>query len=101
MTISGGQVVPIILEQPDTTDKTRAFRVDTGELLQDSNGAAVMIDPTTTTVVRRKRHAAKKDTADIGSFKPVRSESGRAGSNRVQTWVFAEGRKFGGRWRRG
>lgn len=46
---SGGQVVPIILEQPDSTDKTRAFRVDTGGLLQDSNGAAVMIDPTDAT----------------------------------------------------
>src|SRR6516225_10295533 len=44
-----GKTVPIVLEQPDTTDKTRAFRVDTGELLQDSNGAAVMIDPTTAT----------------------------------------------------
>jgi urea transport system permease protein len=44
-----GQAVPIVLEQPDTTDKTRAFRVDTGELLKDSNGAAVMIDPTTAT----------------------------------------------------
>src|SRR5215469_4624994 len=45
---SGG-TVPIVLEQPDTTDKTRAFRVDTGELLQDPDGAAVMIDPTTAT----------------------------------------------------
>jgi urea transport system permease protein len=45
----GGQVVPIILEQPDTTDKTRAFRVDTGGLLQDSSGTAVMIDPTEAT----------------------------------------------------
>jgi urea transport system permease protein len=44
-----GKSVPIVLEQPDTTDKTRAFRVDTGELLQDANGAAVMIDPTTAT----------------------------------------------------
>jgi len=44
-----GESVPIVLEQPDTTDRTRAFRVDTGELLQDSNGAAVMIDPTTAT----------------------------------------------------
>ena len=44
-----GKTVPVVLEQPDTTDKTRAFRVDTGELLQDSNGAAVMIDPTTAT----------------------------------------------------
>ncbi|MBV8226660.1 MAG: urea ABC transporter permease subunit UrtB [Verrucomicrobia bacterium] len=44
-----GKTVPIVLEQPDTTDKTRAFRVDTSELLQDSNGAAVMIDPTTAT----------------------------------------------------
>ena len=44
-----GKSVPIILEQPDTTDKTRAFRVDTGELLQDATGAAVMIDPTTAT----------------------------------------------------
>jgi urea transport system permease protein len=44
-----GKTVPIVLEQPDTTDKTRAFRVDTGELLRDSNGAAVMIDPTTAT----------------------------------------------------
>jgi urea transport system permease protein len=46
---SGGQVVPIILEQPDSTDKTRAFRVDNGGLLQDSSGAAVMIDPTDAT----------------------------------------------------
>jgi urea transport system permease protein len=44
-----GKTLPIVLEQPDTTDKTRAFRVDTGELLKDSNGAAVMIDPTTAT----------------------------------------------------
>jgi len=44
-----GKSVPIVLEQPDTTDKTRAFRVDTGELLQDANGVAVMIDPTTAT----------------------------------------------------
>src|SRR6516164_10794540 len=44
-----GETVPIVLQQPDTTDKTRAFRVDTGELLPDSNGAAVMIDPTTAT----------------------------------------------------
>jgi urea transport system permease protein len=44
-----GKTVPIVLEQPDTTDKTRAFRVDTGELLRDSNGAAIMIDPTTAT----------------------------------------------------
>jgi urea transport system permease protein len=48
-TDAGGQVVPIILEQPDSTDKTRAFRVDTGELLKDSSGAAVMIDPTDAT----------------------------------------------------
>src|ERR1700747_1769503 len=46
-----GKTVPIVLEQPDTTDKTRAFTVDTGELLKDSNGAAVMIDPTTATAV--------------------------------------------------
>ena len=44
-----GKTVPIVLEQPDTPDKTRAFRLDTGELLQDSNGAAVMIDPTSAT----------------------------------------------------
>jgi len=44
-----GKSVPIVLEQPDTSDKTRAFRVDTGELLQDANGAAVMIDRTTAT----------------------------------------------------
>ena len=44
-----GKSVPIVLEQPDTSDKTRAFRVDTGELLQDANGAAVMIDPSTAT----------------------------------------------------
>ncbi|MBV8814140.1 MAG: urea ABC transporter permease subunit UrtB [Verrucomicrobia bacterium] len=44
-----GKTVPVVLEQPDTTDKTRAFRVDTGELLRDSNGAPVMIDPTTAT----------------------------------------------------
>jgi len=44
-----GKSVPIVLEQPDTSDKTRAFRVDTGELLQDANGVAVMIDPTTAT----------------------------------------------------
>ena len=37
-TDAGGQVVPIILEQSDTTDKTRAFRVDTGELLKDPTG---------------------------------------------------------------
>jgi urea transport system permease protein len=45
----GGQIVPIVLEQQDTTDKTRAFRVDTGQLLQDSNGVPVMIDPTDAT----------------------------------------------------
>jgi urea transport system permease protein len=45
----GGQLVPIVLEQQDTTDKTRAFRVDTGQLLQDSNGVPVMIDPTDAT----------------------------------------------------
>ena len=45
----GGQIVPIVLEQPDTTDKTRAFRVDTGQLLQDSSGVPVMIDPTDAT----------------------------------------------------
>src|SRR5258708_33771528 len=44
-----GKSVPIVLEQPDTSDKTRAFRVDTGELLQDANGAAGMIDPPTPT----------------------------------------------------
>ena len=44
-----GKTVPVVFEQPDTSDKTRAFRVDTGELLKDSNGAAVMIDPTTAT----------------------------------------------------
>jgi urea transport system permease protein len=44
-----GKSIPVLLEQPDTTDKTRAFRVDTGELLQDSNGAVVMIDPNATT----------------------------------------------------
>ena len=44
-----GQLVPIVLEQQDTTDKTRAFRVDTGQLLQDSNGVPVMIDPTDVT----------------------------------------------------
>jgi urea transport system permease protein len=48
-TDAGGQVIPIILEQSDSTDKTRAFRVDTGQLLQDPNGAAVMIDPTDAT----------------------------------------------------
>jgi urea transport system permease protein len=48
-TDAGGQVVPIVLEQTDTTDKTRAFRVDTGQLLQDSNGVPVMIDPTDAT----------------------------------------------------
>jgi urea transport system permease protein len=48
-TDAGGQVIPIILEQPDSTDKTRAFRVDTGQLLQDPNGAAIMIDPTDAT----------------------------------------------------
>ncbi len=45
----GGQIVPIVLEQQDTTDKTQAFRVDTGQLLQDSNGVPVMIDPTDAT----------------------------------------------------
>ena len=44
-----GKSIPVVLEQPDTTDKTRAFRVDTGELLQDSNGAVIMIDPNATT----------------------------------------------------
>ena len=44
-----GKSIPVVLEQPDTTDKTRAFRVDNGELLQNSNGAAVMIDPNTAT----------------------------------------------------
>src|SRR5258708_38444674 len=39
--------VPIVVEQPDTTDKTRAFRVDTGELLQDANGVAGLIHPPT------------------------------------------------------
>ena len=48
-TDAGGQVVPIILEQSDTTDKTRAFRVDTGQLLKDSNDTAIMIDPTDAT----------------------------------------------------
>ena len=50
----GGQIVPIVLEQQDTTDKTRAFRVDTGQLLQDSNGVPVMIDPTDATVPRKR-----------------------------------------------
>jgi len=48
-TDAGGQVVPIILEQSDATDKTRAFRVDTGQLLKDSNDTAIMIDPTDAT----------------------------------------------------
>jgi urea transport system permease protein len=48
-TDAGGQVVPIILEQSDTTDKTRAFRVDTGQLLKDSNDTAILIDPTDAT----------------------------------------------------
>ncbi len=55
-----GKTVPVILEQPDTTDKTRAFRVDTGELLQDSNGAAVMIDPTTATAAEINAVLRKK-----------------------------------------
>ena len=59
-----GKTVPIVLEQPDTTDKTRAFRLDSGELLQDSNGAAVMIDPTTATAadinaVLRKKYSER------------------------------------------
>jgi urea transport system permease protein len=48
-TEAGGQVVPIILEQPDTTDKTRAFRVDNGQLLKDASDAAIMVDPTDAT----------------------------------------------------
>jgi urea transport system permease protein len=55
-----GKSIPIVLEQPDTTDTTRAFRVDTGELLQDSNGAAVMIDPTTATAADINAELRKK-----------------------------------------
>src|SRR5258708_588818 len=44
-----GKSIPVVLEQSDTSDKTRAFRVDTGELLKDPSGAPVMIDPTTAT----------------------------------------------------
>jgi urea transport system permease protein len=55
-----GKSVPIVLEQPDTTDKTHAFRLDTGELLQDSSGAAVMIDPTTATPVDTNATLRKK-----------------------------------------
>lgn len=57
---SAGKIVPVILEQPDTTDKTRAFRVETGELLQDSNGEAVMIDPTTATAAEMNAILRKK-----------------------------------------
>jgi urea transport system permease protein len=55
-----GKTVPVVLEQPDTTDKTRAFRLDTGELLQDANGAAIMIDPTTATAVDTNAILRKK-----------------------------------------
>jgi urea transport system permease protein len=55
-----GKTVPVVLEEPDTTDKTRAFRVDTGELLQDSNGTAVMIDPTTATAAEINALLRKK-----------------------------------------
>ena len=55
-----GNTVPVVFEQPDTSDKTRAFRVDTGELLEDSNGAAVMIDPTIATAADMNAGLRKK-----------------------------------------
>jgi hypothetical protein len=85
-----GKTVPIVLEQPDTTDKTRAFRLDTGELLQDANGVAVMIDPNHRNCSGHKRHTAKKNTAHPGSFKPIGSESGCSGRNGVQARVLTK-----------
>jgi urea transport system permease protein len=79
-TDAGGQVVPIILEQSDTTDKTRAFRVDTGQLLKDSNDTAIMIDPTDATssdvnaILRKKIQR----TLDLLSLSDPNSEVRRA-----------------------
>ena len=55
-----GNTVPVVFEQPDTSDKTRAFRVDSGGLLKDSNGAAVLIDPTTATAADMNAGLRKK-----------------------------------------
>jgi urea transport system permease protein len=71
----GGQLVPIVLEQQDTTDKTRAFRVDTGQLLQDSNGVPVMIDPTDTTssdvnAILRKKIQRTLDLLNLSDSSP-------------------------------
>ncbi|MBV8097779.1 MAG: hypothetical protein JOZ31_01340, partial [Verrucomicrobia bacterium] len=79
-TDAGGQVIPIILEQPDTTDKTRAFRVDSGQLLQDSNGAAVMIDPTDATSSDVNANLRKKiqRTLDLLSLSDSNPEVRRA-----------------------
>jgi len=70
-----GKSIPVVLEQPDTTDKTRAFSVDTGELLQDSNGTAVMIDPNTATAadinaVLRKKIQRKLDLLKLSDTNP-------------------------------
>jgi len=70
-----GQLVPIVLEQQDTTDKTRAFRVDTGQLLQDSNGVPVMIDPTDTTssdvnAILRKKIQRTLDLLNLSDSSP-------------------------------
>jgi urea transport system permease protein len=79
-TDAGGQVIPIILEQPDSTDKTRAFRVDTGQLLQDSNGAAIMIDPTDATSSEVNASLRKKiqRTLDLLSLSDPNPEVRRA-----------------------
>jgi urea transport system permease protein len=71
----GGQIVPIVLEQQDTTDKTRAFRVDTGQLLQDSNGVPVMIDPTDATssdvnAILRKKIQRTLDLLNLSDSSP-------------------------------
>src|SRR5258708_8412093 len=57
-----GKSVPIVLEQPDTTDKTRAFRVDTGELLQDANGVAVLVGPHNATASAQPTRATQNRT---------------------------------------
>src|SRR6201987_1006104 len=79
-TEAGGQVIPIIVEQPDTTDKTQAFRVDTGQLLQDSNGAAIMIDPTDATSSDANASLRKKiqRTLDLLSLSDPNPEVRRA-----------------------
>src|SRR6201997_1116162 len=79
-TDAGGQVIPMILEQSDSTDKTRAFRVDTGQLLQDSNGAAIMIDPTDATSSEVNASLRKKiqRTLDLLSLSDPNPEVRRA-----------------------